>query len=200
MEVRVKGGTGMKNKRRLLILLCIILALATAGMAGCGTKGDTAGSQDGTGGANPDMQEAEGTEVYRVALYFANEEYINTGDETLKKFNISVADITSSPENVYQDTLELLRHPDEGNSTMITEQVVFNRVYLEGNTAYVDFKSVGSGGGSMVEGFLISQIVNTLLNFDKVEQVQFLMNGKVVETLMGHVGTAEPFTKDVFTE
>lgn len=190
----------MKNKRRLLILLCIILALATAGMAGCGTKGDTAGSQDGTGGANPDMQEAEGTEVYRVALYFANEEYINTGDETLKKFNISVADITSSPENVYQDTLELLRHPDEGNSTMITEQVVFNRVYLEGNTAYVDFKSVGSGGGSMVEGFLISQIVNTLLNFDKVEQVQFLMNGKVVETLMGHVGTAEPFTKDVFTE
>jgi spore germination protein GerM len=92
----------------------------------------------------------------------------------------------------------MLRDPGEGSSTMVTEQVVFNSVYLEGDTAYVDFKSVGPSSGSMGEGFLISQIVNTLLDFDEVKQVQFLVNGEVAETLMGHVGTAEPFTEDVY--
>lgn len=151
--------------------------------------------------AAPGAQEAEETgQVYRVALYFANEEYIYSGDNTLEKFNISTVEIASSPENIYLDALEMLRHPCDGSSTMITEQVAFNSVYLDGDTAYVDFKSVGPSSGSMGEGFLVSQIVNTLLDFDEVERVQFLVNGEVVESLMGHVGTAEPFTKDVVTE
>lgn len=191
----------MNIKRKLLILLCVILALSLAGMTACGNKAETAGSENGTGGAGSDSSGADGTEqVYRVALYFANEEYINTGDNTLDKFKISVTDITSSPESVYQDTLEILRNPDEGSSTFVTEQVVFNRVYLEGNTAYVDFKSVGPSSGSLGESFLVSQIVNTLLLFDEIEKVQFLVNGEVVESLMGHVGTAEPFTDGVINE
>lgn len=32
----------MNNKSKLLILLCILLALGTAAMTGCGTKAETA--------------------------------------------------------------------------------------------------------------------------------------------------------------
>ncbi|HWQ77624.1 MAG TPA: GerMN domain-containing protein [Anaerovoracaceae bacterium] len=191
----------MKDKSVWVILLCVVLMLGLAALAGCGTDAGSGGPETGPGGGTDTADNAEEEQVYQVAVCFANKEYIDTGNEALDKFNIYTEEITSAPEDVYLDALELLREPsDESDSTMITEQVVFNDAYLEGDTVYVDFKSVGPNSGSLGEGFLVSQIVNTLLSFDEVTQVQFLVNGEVTETLMGHVGTAEPFTKDVFTE
>lgn len=193
----------MKYKSILLMLLCVIVIIGTAGLAGCGADTGTGAADGGAGGTETEdaADAAEEEQAYRVTVYFANKEYINAGNDTLDKFNIYTAEITSTPEDVYLDALELLREPsDESDSTMITDQVVFSDAYLEGDTVYVDIKSVGPNSGSMGEGFLVSQIVNTLMSFDEVAQVQFLVNGEVVETLMGHVGTAEPFTKDVFTE
>lgn len=189
----------MKNKSILLILLCIILTLGMLILAGCaGDSGTEEPDGAGNGVENGTGSEAE-EEVYQVSLYFANQEYFSTGDESLDKFNIFDAEITSNPEDVYGDALELLREPsDEKSSTAVTEQIKFNDVYLEGDTVYVDLDGSELHGGSSSEAYLVSQIVNTLMGFDEVKQVQFLVDGEIAETLMGHVGTAEPFTKDVF--
>lgn len=191
----------MRYKSILLILLCVILALGVTGLAGCGEDSGTADPY-GSGDSPGDGSEENTKQDYRIALYFVNEEYIVTGNESVDKFRIFEYDLDSEPANVYMDALELLKTPPEdGFSSVIDDEIRFNGAYLEGNTVYVDLSGDGLNGGSMDEGFLISQIVNTLINsFEEAEQVQFLVDGKIVESLMGHVGTEEPFTKDVFTE
>lgn len=183
----------MKKKSVLMFLLCVILVFSMFGFTGCGKSPDT-GETDGA--AEPAEQD------YLVTLFFANEKYIATGDESLEKFMVYESEMTSKPADAYKNTLELLKTtPDKGYSTVITDQIKFNDVYLEGDTVYVDISSSGLNGGSLEETFLISQIVDTLINsFKEVKQVQFLVDGQTAETLMGHVGTAAPFTKDLFTE
>lgn len=182
----------MKKRKIVLIMLCAVLAFGMFGLAACGS-GET-GSKDDTD--KPTEQD------YRVTLFYANDEYIATGDESLEKFMVYETDMTAKPETIYKSALELLKaSPDEGYGTVITDQIKFNDVYLEGDTAYVDISGTGLTGGSFEETFLISQIVDTLLNsFDEIKQVQFLVDGKTAETLMGHVGTTDPFTEDLFTE
>lgn len=183
----------MKKRNMVLILLCAVLAFSMIGFTACG-KGEDAGNQNGS-----DEPKAQ---TYRVALFFANEEYIATGDESLEKFMVYESEVTSKPGSAYKDALELLKtSPEEGYGTVITDQIKFNDVYLDGETVFVDLSSSGLSGGSLEETFLISQIVDTLLNsFDEVKQVQFLVDGETAETLMGHVGAADPFTKDLFAE
>ena len=187
----------MKRNRGFVILMSIVLMLGMLGFTGCAGNPD-AEEPDKNGGdvAEPAVQN------YQIALYYADEEYLATGDESLEKVKVYEKEITSKPEEVYKKTLELLKtSPAEGCGTVIGEKIKFNDVYVEGDTAFVDLSSEGLNGGSLEETFLISQIVDTLLNsFEEVKQVQFLVDGQTAETLMGHVGTTDPFTKDLFAE
>ena len=54
---------------------------------------------------------------------------------------------------------------------------------------------VGFSGGSTGEEFLIGSIVNTLTEFSEVKTVQFLIDGKKVETLSGHMDLSEPIKR-----
>lgn len=183
----------MKKRKIILILLCAVLALGMFGLTACGNGGGT---------ETPDSDSDEPKEqTYPVTLFFSNEEYIATGDESLEKFIVDQTELTSEPGKEYRDALELLREPGEGCGTAITDNIKFNDIYLEGDTVYVDLSSEGLSGGSLEETFLIGQIVDTLINsFAEVKQVQFLVDGETAETLMGHVGAADPFTKDLFNE
>lgn len=178
----------MKRKRILFILLCVVLIFGMVGLTGCGK---------GQGSDGPDIPEDQS---YQITLFFANEKYIATGDESLEKFMVYQSELTSRPGDVYLDALELLKNPpEEGYSTVITDSIKFNDVYLKGDTAFVDLDSNGLNGGSLDETFLISQIVDTLTNtFSEIKQVQFLVDGEAAETLMGHVDASEPFAKDLF--
>lgn len=179
----------MKKKQKFIFLLCAVLIFAVIGFTGCGTD-------SGSTGEDPE----EEYQTYRVTLFYTNEKYIAIGDESLEKFMVFENELTSLPGEVYLDALGLLKNPpEEGYGTVISGNIKFNDVYLAGDTVFVDLDSNGLNGGSLDETFLISQIVNTLVNtFDEVKQVQFLVDGETAETLMGHVGTADPFTRDLF--
>lgn len=172
-------------------MLSMILVIATFSLSGCGN--DTKVPDDGTDGKT--------AQDYTVQLFFANEEYVNTGNDSLEKFMpVFESKLTVEPDNVYFQTLEALRSvPEEGYSTLVTEEIKFNDVYFEDGTVYVDFDSIGLNGGSLSEVFLISQIVETLVNsFEEVKQVQFLVDGETVESIMGHFDATKPFTKGLF--
>lgn len=185
----------MKRKHNILIFLCIVLTFAMIGFTACGDK-----PADGSGDSGDGNQDE--SQTYRVTLFFANEEYIAAGDESLEKYMVFETEMISSPGDAYLDSIELLRtSPEEGYGTVLSENIKFNDAYLEGDTVFVDLDSNGLNGGSLQETFLVGQVVNTLINtFAEVNQVQFLVDGETAETLMGHVGTAEPFTKDLFGE
>lgn len=177
-----------------MILLCMIMALSAFSLSACGMKAGDSGEESGSN--------ASKEQDYTVTLFYANEEYVAQGDESLEKFQVTQKDIKAKPADVYKDTLEQLRtSPEKGYSTMLNDQIKFKDVYLKDDTVYVDLDSNGLNGGSLEESFLISQIVDTLMNsFKDVKQVQFLVDGKTPETIMGHVDASQPFTKDVFSE
>ena len=68
-------------------------------------------------------------------------------------------------------------------------------VEVKNGTAVVNFdKKIKNGfsGGSTGEEFLIGSVVNTLTEFSEVKNVKFLIDGKEVETLSGHMDLSEP--------
>lgn len=184
----------------LLIVLCIGLILGMAVLTGCG---------NGSGVSEGENTAPEGPETisYDVVLYFVNQEYV-TGDEDLPKLIEKGATIhvpeDSNPVIFMLKALSIT--PDEGLSTVVSGEIIFNDVYIsdeDSETIVVDLGSQGLSGGSMTEGLFISQIVETLLHNTKLlgpdagdlSKVQFLVEGKIVESLMGHIGAEEPFSK-----
>lgn len=130
-----------------------------------------------------------------VILYFVNNEYINTGDENLEKLipekrTVECGDI-SLEETIVK---ELMKGPENNNlSTLIPTNVKLLGVEVSDNTAFVNFSQKNLYGSSMEETFTINQIVGSLLELDNIEKVQFLIDGKKAESLMGHFDIAEPF-------
>lgn len=174
----------IKNKL-LLLMLCMFMVLGSIGLMGCSNGEDMTNEEN-----------KEAADSIFVELYYANEAYITTGDESLDKLMPAYeSKIPEDSSNVYVQTLEALKIvPDEGYETLITENIIFNDVYVEDDTVFVDLSSNGLNGGSLSETFLISQIVETLTHsFKEIEQVQFLVDGEVVVSLMGHIEATEPF-------
>ena len=132
-----------------------------------------------------------------VNLYFTNPDYVETGNEDLEKVK---------PENRtidYEDTIleeavvkELLKGPeDESLDNGIPSSITLIDVELIDGTAYVNFEGEGMSGSSLQEILTLHQILESLLNLDSVDAVQFLIDGEIAESLMGHIVTEEPFTE-----
>jgi len=63
----------------------------------------------------------------------------------------------------------------------------------------VDFSKeliTGHSGGSGSEYLTVYSIVNTLTQFGTIEEVQLRVEGKIVDTIAGHVGVGTPLERD----
>ena len=72
-------------------------------------------------------------------------------------------------------------------------------VDVEKNTAVVNLDSgitKNFVGGSTGEEFLINSVVDTLTEFKEINQVAFLIDGREVETLAGHMDLSAPIKRD----
>jgi len=174
-------------KRIVFIIIILAAALISAGCAGTG----------GAGGAGEPL-------VYIVDLCYINNEYVNTGNEELPMVFYYRNQHVYALEGLQYFSLldETLREADIGNEsvgTMITDKVQFNSVVVEDGTAYVDIAGENLSGSSLEEGLLISQIVYSLTgSFTEIERVQFLVDGNVAETLMGHYDTEGPYETGIY--
>ena len=172
-------------------LTSVVLLLLLAPAFGCG--------------AAPATPEAPAEIAYDVALYFADQAYIETGDENLPPV---VAEETAIdvPEGTepYLAVLEALRTPAEADhATMVGEQISFNSVAYDNaseDLLVVDLAREGLTGGSLGEDLFIRQIVETLLHNEALAgdrpvptRVLFLVDGQPAESLMGHIDATLPF-------
>lgn len=180
-------------------LFCLILSIAVVmttvlGLAACG-KG-----------------EKEVEQISKpLKLYFANKEYIETGDSAIGamvEYDESAITLPKElPEEYasmgYTAAISQLWHTPkalDNVETMVTEDMQLNDITCKDGTAYVDIKGESlQSGGSLEETVFISQIVETLVNsFDEIERVQFLIDGEETETLMGHCDVSVPLEKGFF--
>lgn len=131
----------------------------------------------------------------KVKLYFVNEEYIQTGNESLEKLIPEYWDMIELHISVEEAIVRALMEgpKKEGVRTVIPATAKLLGVEVKDGTAFVDFASEGMHGGSLEETFTINQIVASLIELDTVDRVQFLLDGEKGDSLMGHYGIEEPF-------
>jgi germination protein M len=186
----------MKSLIKSTILVCLIIVLGAMPLLGCDQQA-------------PVPEEPENMS-YEAQLFFINAEYVETGNESLAKLLIEERIIeVPEGENSYVTLLEALALvTDETKTTMITDAVTFNDVYQsqeDEEMIVVDLGEEGLSSGSFGEAMFISQIVETLLNNEEITgtdgmtptKVQFLVNGEITETLMGHIDSSEPFISEL---
>ena len=91
---------------------------------------------------------------------------------------------------------------DPGMRPPLADGVGLRKVYLaEDGLVFVDFQSPDGSpppaSGSQVEMLTVYSLVNTvLLNFEELERVVLLWNGRQLRTFAGHVDTARPLAAD----
>ncbi len=186
-------------KKIMMLLMIMVLSI---GLVACKTEAPIDSEPDPVVEEPVDepVVEEEPTipnESKEVTLYFANEEYIQTGNESLEKMipekrTIDIKDI-SIEEAVIK---ELMNGPkSDGVRTVIPATATILGVEVTDGTAFVDFAREGLNGGSLEETYTINQIVASLIELDTVDRVQFLIDGEIGDSLMGHYSIDKPFEK-----
>lgn len=184
-----------KVRKWTALILSMILVISMLTLTAC--------NDDNTGGGTITDPGDRVTEQ-AVKLYFANAEYISNGVETdtvkmmMPAYDSKLmVEADDDKSDVYGDAVDALQFvPDAKYATILTEQIDTDEVYVKNGTAYVDMDGEHLMGGILEETILINQIVFTLMDsFTEIKEVQFLVNGRTANTLMGQMDTTRPFTK-----
>ncbi len=103
-----------------------------------------------------------------------------------------------SAERISAVVANLLAGPRGGGMRApLPESVSVRKVYLsENGVAFLDFESIDStppASGSQREMLTVYSLVNTvLLNFEELDRIVLLWNGRQLKTFAGHVDTMRP--------
>lgn len=196
--------TRKKAWQQLLLVFLVLTALMLA-CSGCLNSrdeeqdnlpylGERQGEAGGPAAAGPGVYVEpldEPGERIQVVLYFIG------GDGHL------VAETRQIPkvQGLARRTMEeLCRGPAQaGLLPTLPAGTALRDINIRDGLATVDFSGelvAKHGGGSSGELLTVYSIVNTLTQFQTVERVQILVEGRQVESLAGHVDVREPLTRD----
>lgn len=188
----------MKNK--VLILLMSMLMMFS--FSGCTEQTSESASEDlmQVNHEKEDTQEQEKVKIQgekvmqEVKMYYSDDQAENLVE---KQMEIEVKSDQSLEEKVVEG---LKNKPTDSNlHSVLDESIMINSVKVEEQKgvkiALVDLSSKGLSGSSTQEYFLKDATILALTDLDSVDKVQFLVDGEVVETLMGHIEVSEPFDR-----
>ncbi len=131
-----------------------------------------------------------------ITLYYANNEYIMTGDESLDKIIAVKKNVMVGEKSIEEIIVaELQNQPEDENLTTILSDLDIISVDTVEKIAYVNISSEGLSGGSLTEMLVLQQLLYSLTELDEVEAVQILVDGSKEVSLMGHITIEEPFTR-----
>ena len=121
-------------------------------------------------------------------------------DSGMKLVEVEREIVIDDSTNKYIAAVEtLLEDPAEDNLTKIfPNNAAIRSVKVADGLAVVDLDGSllkSFVGGSTGEEFLIGSVVDTLTNFPEVKRVKFLVDGKEIETLSGHMDLSTPLER-----
>ena len=193
-------------KKILSVILCSVLMFT---LVACGKdqvkKEDTSKaivkeepkeSSKAVVGAVEPKEEGKTEEVKssEMLLYFSDDQAMNLVGEKRTLASPTAKSVVG----------ELVKGPSADTKLIATLPVDLEiiDVQVKENIAYVDFKSSGAekiSGGSTGEGMALFSIINTLvLNKELgINKVQFLVEGKNVESIKGHFDVSKPMLENL---
>ena len=188
-----------KNVPFLAFTLLFLLAVA-----GCGAPSDSQSSdsvQEKVTGSSTvqEEQNADSTKNEEkdtgkertVTVYFPN----NNGTRLVaekRKVAAKKDKYTAAMEELMKGT------KDKDKTVIIPKNAKMKSVKVLNGIAKVDFSKefqTEFAGGSTGEEMLIGSIVDTLTEFDDVQKVRFLIEGKEIDSLCGHMDLSEPIAR-----
>ena len=181
------------TRKTVLFSVAIIAALAVLTLIAIRRQGPNKTAPETTGIEAPEIgEEAAAGEMLPMDLYFPS-----TGG-WLHVERREVPAKAESAEQIAAVLESLLTGPSDSNRLApLPDGVGLRKVYLADNRlAYLDFESSEStppASGSLREMLTVYSLVNTvLLNFDELEGIVLLWNGRQLKTFAGHVATMRP--------
>lgn len=168
------------------ILLGLTLALALTGCANAKTKPDPATSGSGVG-ANT---EAPSAKQLKIKTYFA--------DDKLDKLNEREATVSYTADaDKYKAALDALKTPPEPALSSLSKGITYRTVTNQNGNLTVDISIADSGRlGAPGEELLLQSIRKSLFQFNEVQTIELLLDGKKPESLMGHVSLPHPMKRN----
>ncbi len=183
-------------KRIISFLLAAIMIFT---LAACRPKVPPVDENNGgnnTVGDNNIIEPDPKDEIVTVKLYFANQEYIMTGDESLDRIIAIEREIEPGDKSIEGVILEELKNePEDEQLTTIVKKLEVLSVETVGDMVFVNLSGENLHGGSLEESLILQQIVLSLTELEGIEQVQILVDGSKRETLMGHILIEEPLKR-----
>ena len=183
--------------KKICLLLMLVLLL---GLTGCeptekltGKKGEV---KDVTGQKDPVTVVVKDPNpltkefvVYRVQ---------KNGEEILIPEKVRYAAGKKSRE---EGALDALIHTDPVSKQLMNlfpPGTDVRSVKVEGDTATVDFNQnfASQGQGSFTERMMVNAVVCTLTEFPEIKKVKFLVEGKDIDTISGHMDLLEPLKRN----
>jgi len=181
------GQKMLKAVRYLLPLLAVLLLIA-----GC-TDNQTPGSENGqspagTSGTQPPIN----AQMMTVTLYFSTKDASALVAEK--------REVVKNDHPARTTVEELINGPKNPELTkVVPETTKLRDLKIKDHVAYVDFSESfvkDHWGGSTGEILTVSAIINTLTEFPEIKGVQFMVEGKKLETLKGHLDLAKPLVRN----
>jgi len=166
----------LKTKHIIMISLCIVIIL----VAGCAARDRT-----------DERQEAGDT--IDVTVYFSDDQAMYVVPE-VREMTVPEG---ASREEVIESVVELLIEGpgEEGHYRTIPEDTKVRSVGIEGDVATVDFSQELRGvHGATGEAMALNSLVNTLTEFDYINEVFFTIEGEIVP--LEHFVPDEPLTRN----
>ncbi len=159
------------NKRNIFILSIIILVLVSIFIVTRVYKNE----------------ELEKRGMRKVDLYFSTQDAMYLASER-RTVNI---------DNLYLNTLkELIKGPESSSlNKTIPEGVIILDIKVKKGNIRINFNRAlqkNHWGGSTGERMTVYSIVNTMTQFDTIQKVRILIEGKEIKTLVGHLDLTEP--------
>ena len=187
-------------KKILSVILCSVLLFTLTACGQAETKNENNSKEivkEDTKEVNTAAKgEEEKTKSREVVLYFSDDQAMYLVGEKRSLENPTAKSIVA----------ELVKGPSAQSETKLYETLPNDLevidVQVKDDIATVDFKSSATekiSGGSTGEGMALYSIINTLI-LDKelgITKVQFLVEGKNVESIKGHYDVTEPMLSDI---
>ncbi|WP_425449647.1 GerMN domain-containing protein [Dethiothermospora halolimnae] len=135
------------------------------------------------------------TKKEKVNLYFSDK-------ETLNLLSIKT-EVTYDGNSIEKKIVEKLKKDSKDKKydyiRTIGPDITLLSLETRDGTAYVNFSSENLNGGSAEETLMIDSIVLSLTELKHISKVQFLIDGEIEESLMGHISIKEPFDREDVT-
>ncbi|NGM84276.1 GerMN domain-containing protein [Paenibacillus sp. 7124] len=179
------------------IVLCFAIGL-TLSIAGCGDKkNSTGGSHDpavsSPATAAPEASPTEAAEKEEaIATYYGNADATGlVQKETVIRY--------SRETDKYLAALNALKTSPEDKVVSLCANTTFLSAELNSGKLTVDLHLPDEDRlGASGEELFLKALRNTLFQFKEVETFEVLVDGKQVESLMGHFDLPSPFTRSEY--